>query len=205
MLMVCGLPLVQSCGQALSLQLGKDLLFFRGQVADQVSEAKEVDRSDDHVTLKSVQLLSLSVGHLHRWAAFDLSDAGAGDVRHLFAVPLFHLQPQGLPSVLQQGQARVGRTTQDGTDGIPGDVRMVPPKEVERRDLIQHTITLDLLAIDEDGRQDFQAVLFQKLLCRHVDPTPVLWFGRHAIGVSPENLHVNLQVFGEGHEDGNAL
>lgn len=33
--------------------------------------------------------------------------------------------------------------------------------------------------------------LFQKLLCRHVDPTPVLWFGRHAIGVSPENLHVN--------------
>ena len=34
------------------------------------------------------QLLSLSVGHLHRWAAFDLSDAGAGDVRHLFAVPL---------------------------------------------------------------------------------------------------------------------
>ena len=36
--------------------------------------------------------------------------------------------------------------------------------------------------------------LFQKLLCCHVDSTPVLWFGRHAIGVSPENLHVNPRM-----------
>ena len=70
----------------------------------------------------------------------------------------FHLQPQGLPSVLQQGQARVGRATQDVADGVPGDVRMVPPEEVERGDLIQEAIALDLLTIDEDRRQDFQVV-----------------------------------------------
>ena len=82
---------------------------------------------------------------------------------------------------------------------------MVPPKEVKGGDFLQDPITLDLLAVQKDRLQDFQAILLQEFHGGHVNLTPILGFGRQPIGILSKDTLVNLVVLEHGCKDGNTL
>mmetsp|Transcript_60392 Transcript_60392/g.141175 ORF Transcript_60392/g.141175 Transcript_60392/m.141175 type:complete len:215 (-) Transcript_60392:573-1217(-) len=191
MLMWHRLSFVQGRGDRGFCHLGEDGLLLRVKILDEVAELVEGHCVDKDIGFQHLFPTLANVFYLHRGASLYLSDPCTSDVLHLTGMLLCHVLPQGLETKLEDGEAgNVRGQAKDGFQGRFGNVRVVPPQEVERGDRLQQSIALHLLRIDENGLQHLQAILLQELGRGHVDLAPVLGLRRQAVGVTAEDFEV---------------